>query len=165
MRRWIGFILVLLAVMQPGCKKDSRPEGLPDLYPFTIKILQEGSPVEGASVNLASTDPALMKWPCGGMTGADGVATMNTYGFPGAPAGSFKVVVSKTVEEGGAATDEESAQMMIEGQEISAQMFDLIDPIYKFDTKTSLTVEVQASKSNAPVEFEVGAATHEAVRM
>ncbi len=158
-------LLALCASFLTACKKDSRPDGLPDLYPISIKILQEGAPLEGASVTLVSGDAALMKWPTGGVTNAEGIAVMNTYGFEGAPAGNFKVTVAKMVEEGGAATEEEAAQAMIEGTAINSKMVDLVDPTFKYDSKTPFTVDVQASKENPTPEFDVGAAVHQEVRM
>lgn len=158
-------ILTICATFLTACKKDSRPEGLPDLYPLSVKIIQDGAPLEGASVALISGDAALMRWPSGGVTNAEGIAVINTYGFDGAPVGSFKVTVTKTVEEGGAATEEEAAQAMIEGTANNAKMVDLVDPTYKFDSKTPFSIDVQASQDNPTPEFDVGSAVHETVKM
>lgn len=158
-------VLTICATFLTACKKDSRPEGLPDLYPLSVKILQDGAPLEGASVTLVSGDAALMRWPCGGLTDAQGIAVINTYGFDGAPAGNFKVTVAKMIEEGGAASEEESAQAMIEGTAINSKMVDLVDPTYKFDTKTPLSIDVQATKENPVAEFDVGVAVHQEIKM
>ena len=76
------------SVANVGCGGEKRPEGFPEVAECSIKILQEGAPLEGAKVNLVAQDPALMRWGCGGVTNADGVVELRTNGYPGAPVGS-----------------------------------------------------------------------------
>lgn len=158
-------IPVLLLTVFVGCKKEQRPEGLPDLYPLTIKIIQDGKPLEGANVTLITDDSALQRWPCGGNTNAEGIAKLNTYGFDGAPAGQFRVTVSK-IETTGAQDQEASIQAMQQGASAPAEeSFDLVDPIYKNLDKTPLTIEVAASKEGTTQEFDVGEAVREQIKM
>jgi hypothetical protein len=157
--------LLVALVALTGCKKESRPEGLPDLYPCSVKVIQGGAPLEGANVTLITNDSALMRWPCGGMTNAEGVAILNTYGFDGAPAGQFQVTIAKTISEGGAATQEEAAQNMRDGVIVKETTIDLVDPVYKNQRTTPLTLEVQASKTNPVAEFDVGEEVREIVIM
>ncbi|MBQ9126811.1 MAG: hypothetical protein IJY15_03515, partial [Thermoguttaceae bacterium] len=97
-------------------------------------------------------------------TNADGVVELRTNGYPGAPVGSFKVVVMKTETIGGAQTPEETQRQM-EGENFGAEeTFDLIAPQYRDQTQTPLTLEVKAGK-NETQEFDVGAPVREPIRM
>src|SRR5690606_8372893 len=83
-----------------GCG-ESRPEGLPALFPASVTIEQDGKPLSDATVTLVPTDPALARWPVGGQTDATGTANLKTYmQYEGAPAGSFKVTVNKNITKG-----------------------------------------------------------------
>lgn len=164
-RCFLPFFLIALAVVSTSCKKEARPEGLPELYPFSIKLVQGGAPLEGANVTLQSDDPALMRWPCGGNTDAEGIAKLNTFGFDGAPAGKFKVLVFKSETEGGAQNSEEAAQMMRDRAADTSQRFDLVDPKYKLDRTTPLSLEVVAGPDNPTPEFDLGEAVREEIKM
>ncbi len=87
-------LAVILAVAVTACKPN-RPKGCPKLYPCTLKIMQGGAPLEGATVNVVSDDPELTKWPMNGITDANGEVKLMTQTYPGAPLGSYKVTVSK----------------------------------------------------------------------
>ena len=91
------FIITALALcVLLGCGQRKRPDGLPVLYPCEITITQGGLPLAGAVVRLAPEEGTLA-WPIVGKTNADGVAVIETHvDFPGAPEGTFKVLVSKT---------------------------------------------------------------------
>ncbi|MDO5553211.1 MAG: hypothetical protein Q4G68_05580 [Planctomycetia bacterium] len=71
------FILFCLPFMT-GCFQEPRPDGLPKLYPMSIKITQEGTPLTDASVGLISSDPELQRWPAGANTDANGIAKIFT---------------------------------------------------------------------------------------
>lgn len=89
-----------LFVLATGCS-EPRPEGMPELYPATITVTQEGTPLSGAAVTLIPQDAALTRWPVGGTSDDAGVVILHTYStYPGAPAGTFKVTVNKTTHEG-----------------------------------------------------------------
>ena len=81
-----------LLLCMTGCNRPERPDGFPVLYPCEVAITLDGVPLEGANVKLNSPDA---RWPPGGITNAQGVARINTYSHPGAPAGEYKVLVSK----------------------------------------------------------------------
>ena len=150
----------MVAASLAGCKKDSRPEGLPKLYPISVKIVQEGAPLADAHVAFISSDPQLMRWPCGGLTGADGIAKINTYGFDGAPEGKFLVTVSKYESEGGMSAEESAAAMQSDSGEIpkGESIYNLVGMDYGNSSKTPLSVEVKATDSNETPEFDVGKA-------
>ena len=96
------FPVLLVILVCSGCSGENRPEGLPALYPVTLTILLDDKPIEGALVFLHSEDPAIKKWTVGSYTNAEGKAIVMTHGqFQGAPAGKFKVCVSKQEVPGG----------------------------------------------------------------
>jgi hypothetical protein len=90
------FVLVLLALIV-GCS-----EKLPDNFPnkltnFTIELLYEGKPVEGASVSLI-VDDTTKGYLVSAFTGNNGVAqletSVNAFSKTGVPAGKYKAVIS-----------------------------------------------------------------------
>lgn len=87
-------LAVLLAVSITACKPN-RPKGCPKLYPCTLKVIQEGEPLEDAMVTLIPEKAELSRWPMSGRTDANGEVVLMTQTFPGAPLGSYKVTVSK----------------------------------------------------------------------
>ena len=96
--RYTCFIAFLVAGFLPcflGCAKENRPDGMPELFPVTITILQDGAPLEGARVGTFPTDTALARWGGGGITDASGRVTMYSYGSRGLIAGEHKVTVNK----------------------------------------------------------------------
>ena len=159
-------ICVMVAASLVGCKKDPRPEGLPKLYPISVKIVQEGEPLEGAHVAFVSSDPQLMRWPCGGQTGADGIAKINTYGFDGAPEGVFKVTVSKYETEGGMTAEESVAAMQSDSKDPpkGESVYNLVAPDFGNSSKTTLSVEVKAVEVNETPEFDVGKAERTVIK-
>lgn len=130
-----------------GCGGPKKPADLPDLYPVKITVIQDGQPLEGASIML--NDPSLqVRFVMGGQTDAKGVAEIKTDGqFPGAPAGEFKVTVRKTTKP--EITDEvapsdpaERAEWEKKQAEISAQMADTVDLKFGDMSKTPETITV-----------------------
>ncbi|MBR2694308.1 MAG: hypothetical protein IKE69_08840 [Thermoguttaceae bacterium] len=87
-------LTLLLAVSVTACKPN-RPKGCPKLYPCTLKIIQGGEPLEGATVKIYADDPELAKWPIVGRTDANGQVVLMTQTYLGAPLGSYTVTVSK----------------------------------------------------------------------
>jgi len=90
-------IITLLAVcVLSGCGGPARPAGLPTLYSCEITITQGGQPFEGALVRLLP-DSGTFEWVISGNTDSSGIAKLVTHAkYPGAPEGTFKVLVSKT---------------------------------------------------------------------
>ena len=90
-------LTLLLAVTVTACKRN-RPEGCPKLYPCTLKVIQGGEPLEGATVKVFPDDPELARWPMNGRTDANGEVVLMTQTYLGAPLGSYTVTVSKIEE-------------------------------------------------------------------
>lgn len=157
--------LLALAI---GCG-DPRPEGMPELYPATITVVQDGSPLPGAAVTLLPQDAALTRWPVGGTTDDSGAVKLHTYStFPGAPAGTFKVTVSKTVTEGDPlpkhpgidATREQLSAYDRAMKTGKFEVFQVVAAEHRSPSTTKLSVDVTSS---GPNEFtlDVGPAVKE----
>ena len=139
-----------------GCGGKKKPEGLPKLVPLSVKVIQDGQPLNEASVSLISDKPELMRWPSGGVTGTDGVAVITTYGFEGAPEGTFKVVVTKAEVTGGAQSQEEAMKAMTGETTLEAeQHFSLVADEYDSASTTPLSIDVPSANKGIP-EFDVG---------
>jgi len=154
----ISLSIALLLTMLPGCGGKKKPDGMPTLYSCEIKVVQDGKPLPGAVVNLVSADGSV-KWVVGGGTNDAGIAKMFTHGdFPGAPAGQYKVTITKTVIE------DAPTQEQLNNPSYSGPMgtdYDYVDLQYKSQTKTTLTMEVKSGKNT--MEFDVGNAIRERV--
>ncbi len=156
-------IMIAATILLGACNGEKRPDGLPKLFPCSVKIIQAGAPLAGADVMFVAQDPNLMRWPAGGTTDETGVAKINTYGFAGAPEGVFKVLVVKT-ETTGSVSAEEAVKNMESGTIANEERFDLVAQEYRDQTTTPLSIEVKASGSNT-AEFDVGEAVRVPVRM
>ena len=154
MKKYQGMYCLALAVLiltAVGCTQKKKPDGLPDLYPLTIKLVyDDGTAVEGASVQIISTDTsATQRWNTSGKTDAQGQAVMRTYGeYPGAPIGNYKVIANK--EE---ITYDNSDPPQITGR------FNRIEKKYNTIQGTDLTLEVKPDTKS--VELNVGKAVRE----
>jgi hypothetical protein len=91
-------ILVLTACL-PGCGP-KLPPGARPTKKVAVTVLYKGAPVEGAAVTFVNQDgdPA----PANGLTDAQGKAKLKTYvDGDGAVLGPHKVIINKSVAEGG----------------------------------------------------------------
>lgn len=129
-----------------GCGGPKKPADLPELYPVKITVIQDGQPLEGASVML--NDPSLqVRFVMGGQTDAKGVAEIKTDAqFSGAPAGEFKVTIRKTTEPesaGEAPIDSaERAEWEAKQAELANQMADTVDLKFGDMAQTPETITV-----------------------
>ena len=87
-------ILSLLLVVT-ACKPN-RPKGCPKLYRCAVRILQEGEPLPGALVSFIPEDDNLKKYTINALTDNEGLVTLKTQMFFGAPLGKYKVTVAKS---------------------------------------------------------------------
>ena len=154
MRRLASFLLVgVCIVLTAGCQSDDRPANMPKLYPVSITVKQAGTPVVEASLRLVPEN-ASMPWSCGGSTDKNGVAEIRTLGqYPGAPAGKYKVTVSKIDMSDTSASDLTNLDRPAAK---SGDSFDLIPPEYGSPTQTTLLLEVGESSNKQ--EFDLGPA-------
>ena len=149
-------LVVVFCIAFSGCGGEPVPDGLPKLYPVTLTFTQAGEPCVEAIVTLVPESDS--PWGTGGVTNANGSVAVQTHGkFAGAPAGKYKVTISKTENGtvGQASGDMFTTQMI--------QTFNLIDPVYSTPATTPLTLEVEAGKKSYP-QFELGEKVREVVR-
>lgn len=83
----IGFLI--------GCSKQKLPADMPKLYKFSVKILDNGSPLADAQVQLHPEDASLARWGLNGSTSQDGIVKFNTRGYAGVPLGKYKITIKK----------------------------------------------------------------------
>ncbi|MBR4750256.1 MAG: carboxypeptidase regulatory-like domain-containing protein [Thermoguttaceae bacterium] len=168
-RALIISLLVLPLTALCGCGEKTPPD-MPKLFPTSITITQEGTPVEGASVQLLKKDDLYYKWLAGGTTDASGVCTIRTMGkYTGAPEGTFQVVVYKTNKiesetrkaQPNAPSDPAEAAEWAKKVDEEEKEFDQIDTKYKSVDTTDLTITIASGKNaetlevGAPVNIEV----------
>lgn len=159
-RTLISFITLLLAApFLTGCGGPARPEGMPRLYPASIEVKQEGTPLEGATVTLVAESAELGRWVPSGITDTAGVVVLQTNGLhKGAPLGNFKVVIEKRVTEphphpewAGAdrGTPEEAKYDQLDR---ARKMHNYVEPQYSSMTDTPLKIDIVANQKVYPVD-------------
>lgn len=136
-------LLVVVATCALGCKRlPDRPEDLPKLYPIEIVATFGGEPIEGVTVGMTSTDPALKKWRSGGQTDAEGRVVVRTgMYFEGAPEGEFKLSFQKLQERVGDTLEDMQPLSLI--------------PLKYSPARTELTVEVKPNPKKTELVFEL----------
>ena len=162
-------LLSLLAIVTLGvfgCGGPKKPSDLPELYPCKIKVIQDGQPLEGASVQL--NDPEkTSRFVVGGVTDDKGVAEVKTDGkFKGAPAGKYKVLISKVFvpeipDEVPPEDPEARKEYDKKINELNAQQADTID--VKFKRPTQTPAEIEVTSGGVEAEFDVGATVNVSV--
>lgn len=153
MKKNIAFVVAVLFVTTIcGCKKDDRPEDMPPLFPCVITVVQEGTPLDGASVNFEPGEGANAKYRAAGITNEQGKAIMKTYGFDGAPEGTYKVIVRKlVVEEGPKVINSDGEEVTTYGKEYQA-----VEQEYRDAKTTPHKIEITNSKKTLEATFDVG---------
>jgi len=151
-------IVALLSIaLVAGCGGPRLPDGMPTLYPVTITVTQDGSPLDDAVVMLSGTE----QWISTGRTDARGNAVLYTQSFyTGVPEGTFSVTVTKIAEEGERPPrrpfDPESARIYAEYQRSGQtfRQFNTVPARYREAETTPLTVEIQRGVRNVTVNVE-----------
>ena len=162
-------ILSLTLALAAGCQRAiEKPANLPQLFPLTVTVLQEGTPVPGAFVRLLPDDPA-MPWSCGATTDAGGEAVIKTIGqYPGAPAGRYKVLISKLETPPTTGTDLSNLSVSRKpaapapAPPAGTQSVNRIDPKFALPSATPLAIQV--AEGQAEASFDVGAPVREAIK-
>ncbi len=157
MTKWTTFavcVVVLIAIN--GCAGKKKPDGMPKLVPCSVKIVQAGNPLAGATVSFYSDSS---QWSVGGTTDENGVAKMYTHGeYPGSPEGSYKVTVEKCVVD---APDVDLSTMSPSVAPTGLTAKNYVDLKFKDRETTELKIDVKGKTS---AEFDVGAAVEEEVK-
>ena len=154
----LGLLLALLLACNPGCELPSAKPVL-KLVPVSGKVTLDDDPVGGAKVVflpevLFGTDGQPL--PCSsGLTDDSGNFQLQTEGQPGAPAGNYRVLISKretsSEEEPEELSDAELARRLaaiIPGRESEAWMMaELIPTFYNLQTRLRFSVPPSGTKS------------------
>lgn len=153
----LGALATLACATLLGCGGEKKPADLPELFPTKVTIIQDGKPLEGASVTLNNDQTRFM---VGGITNETGVAELKTEGkWKGAPAGHYKVLVSKIfVPEVSNEVPPEDPEARKEFDkklaEINAQQAQTVD--VKFNRPAQTPLELDVAAPGAEAEFDVG---------
>ena len=156
MQRKIIFLFVFISIpllFPIGCDGPPKPDGLPKVYPVTLRLEQGGKPLADANVILHSD--AIGTWSCGGISNDSGVVIVRTHGqFSGAPLGKHKVIVSKS-KSSTPAVDISSAKSLAEIREIDAKAAKEQQATGDFGTTTYFVERQFSSPKTTPLEIEV----------
>jgi len=143
-------MLMLSLLLLCGCSESSQPTDMPTLYPCTISVTQGGSPLADAYVELISPD--VQKYRPSAPTDASGNAVMLTYGHPGVPAGTYTILVSKTIEDDIVYKTDEYGERVV----ASSNNYKTVEDRYSNPETTPHSIEI-TSKS-ARITIDVGKA-------
>jgi hypothetical protein len=146
-----------------GCGGAKKPSGFPDLVPHSIVVKNGGVAEAGVSVSLLPENLSG-SWAVGGTTDAEGKTKLATfqgdYTKFGAPAGKFKVVLSKTVRPASEVSEEEYIRMSqgerdVYGQKMAEEMkkLPIIVPESLTTSKTPLTIDISKETPETVVEL------------
>ena len=97
MSKYAVSLLVLLSCFcfVSACRKADYPAGFPKIHPIQLKVVENGTPVEGVQVVVHYNDGNLTKWRTSGFAGSDGIVKLMTRGFEGAPEGEAVFLLEK----------------------------------------------------------------------
>ena len=129
-----------------GCSDSPRPTDLPPLFPCTISVTQGGAPLADAYVELVSPD--VPKYRPSATTDASGNAAILTYGYPGAPAGKYKILVRKNVEDDIVYGKDAYGEQFV----VSSNIYKLVEDNYADVEKTPHEIEITSKKSRVTVD-------------
>jgi hypothetical protein len=108
-------VAVLVGVVFTGCK-GKRPDGMPELVPFKVKVVDGSTPIADVAVFFIADGNTVTS----ATTDASGVAEMTTtlqnYTEKGAPVGEYRVQCTKDPLAEHWKTAQERAMMSIEEQ-------------------------------------------------
>jgi len=126
-------------ILFAGCGGGGRakPKDMPPLYQGTLTFVQDGVPLDEASIILHSDS----KWSVGGKTNEKGALKLTTNGYyDGAPEGTYKITVRKIV----AVVNEATGTV--------TKKTDVIENQFKRENTTPLEVEIGKKDNNQTIE-------------
>ncbi|MFG0263424.1 MAG: carboxypeptidase regulatory-like domain-containing protein [Novipirellula sp. JB048] len=152
-------LLAAVLLTAVGCTSEEKPAGMPELQPVTLTIQQDGAPLPAASVQLIGTGSEASQWVSGGSTDDNGQVVVMTHGrYKGAPVGTYKVTVSKTLVEGSTMPSDDP------GASSSAKSYHVVQAQYRDASSTPIEIEI-TSGGNTNEVIDVGAAVKDPVPM
>jgi hypothetical protein len=159
--KYSTYILILL-IFITGCKKNI-PADLPPLYPCEITVIQNGLPLDGATVILSYTNESRptegQRWFPMGVSDENGIVLIRSNSlYDGAPKGVYKVTVQKTISgksKYGPPPPENSPKYekweeIVNNEEIP--VYGLVETQYTDADKTPHQIEIQKGKNKLTVD-------------
>ena len=158
----VGF-LVLAFITCSGCPS-KKPKDFPATVPCKIVVLKGGNPLSDATVQLIPKTQGT-GWIVGGETDAQGVVALRTqqvdYATPGAPEGTYTVVITKTVPVEGELPQEELQKMSLGELDTYAAKIDelrkkavpIVPPVLTLHT-SPLTFDISKTADSFTVELD-----------
>lgn len=141
-------MIMAAAILMTSCG-EKKPQGLPELHPCKIKVVQEGAPLAGVILYLKG---ASTKYPLSGTTDQEGIAEIVTMGkYSGAPEGEYTVTLEKRI------SDPEKIEPKVEAGVLvypNAKLYSLLDPKLSDEKKSPHKITVE-KKSNS-FDIDVG---------
>jgi len=154
--------LLIATVGIAGCSGPSKPADMPPLYPCILRFTQDGEPLVDAAVVLVDVNIETgAKWGPMGRTDESGTAVIYTNAkYKGAPAGKYKIVLSKTETELNqlaqpAPDDPNYEKWAVQAARAVRHTYALIEKVYTSPHTTTLEIEIQ-SKKKTEATFAVG---------
>jgi hypothetical protein len=147
----------LFIVLLSGCGGASRPADLPPLYPLTITVTQDGKALPEAVIKFVAQADENAKYKPVAITGADGKVALSTYGFPGVPAGTYKVTITKNVDDDFVTKTDDAGEKQI----ISYKTYRTVEAKFSDVATTPFEIEVSPKRKNSEETFDVGKAVRE----
>ena len=156
---FVAAILCLCAIVCGCSKGPKKPADLPKLNPTTATVTyDDGTPVDGATVALLASQTGGRTWNLTGVTDAAGQVTFKTDGnWDGAPAGEYRVIVTKEVSEVEEPTE-------VGGSVTTKSITRMVDQKYNLPNTSGLTATIKDGETNA-LEFKVGEKIEEDVKV
>ena len=142
------FFLLFSTLLLCGCGDSSRPKDLPSLFSCTVLVIQDGKPLEEARVEFHTGGE--QKYVPVAYTDASGIAAMQTHGFSGAPAGKYKITVSKNIEDNIVYQTDENGEQVVASYNAYKTVED------QHSSVATTPHEVEVGRNTPRVEVNVG---------
>ena len=152
------YLLLLSLFMFCGCSDASRPGDLPQLFPCVISVMQGGKPLAEALVEFHAESE--QKYRPSAFADVEGNAVMRTYGFPGVPAGKYKITISKTIEDDFVYRTGDTDEQII----VSSNTYKTVEDLYSSVETTPHEIEITSTSKGKPVTLDVGEAMRTKIR-
>ena len=146
------YLLLLSLFVFCGCSDASRPGDLPQLFPCVVSVTQGGKPLEEALVEFHAESE--QKYRPSAFAGAEGDAVMRTYGFPGVPAGKYKITISKTIEDDFVYRTGDADEQII----VSSKTYKTVEDLYSNVETTPHAIEITPTSKRTLITLDVGEA-------
>ena len=143
------FVLLSCLCFISACRKTDYPDGFPKIRPIQIKVVENGTPMEGVQVVVSYNDRNLAKWRTSGFSGADGVVNLATRGFPGAPEGDAVLLLEKR---------EPPVKQDADVKYIAGNTDNQLDDRYSDPEETPFKASIP-KKQNGPIVVDLGTET------